>query len=249
VGDLAYFAAKDDSHGLELFRTDGTVEGTELVADLEPGTAGSNPQELWAYSPAGPLLFTAYDGEHGFEFWETTGTATTTHRVDDIVPGTVSSHPRGYQRAGSFVYFTADDGEHGRELWRLPIDRLSLTAADILCPKDVTALAEVGATGAVVDYPPAKALGAASGSSVTYSAASGSRFALGTTTVEASTSDASGTAVSCRFTVTVAEQPAPPEASRLLRVKPGCSCAGTETPLMALFLLGLLRRRGNVRGA
>jgi ELWxxDGT repeat protein len=34
---VAYFAADDDVHGNELWRTDGTESGTYLVKDIEPG--------------------------------------------------------------------------------------------------------------------------------------------------------------------------------------------------------------------
>ncbi len=41
LGDLALFMGYDDDHGYELWRSDGTVQGTTLVKDLWPGTNGS----------------------------------------------------------------------------------------------------------------------------------------------------------------------------------------------------------------
>ncbi|MBD2701869.1 hypothetical protein IC229_14560 [Spirosoma sp. BT702] len=39
VNGITYFFAKDDSHGVELWKTDGSTSGTQLVQDLNPGTA------------------------------------------------------------------------------------------------------------------------------------------------------------------------------------------------------------------
>lgn len=44
-----YFAATDETHGEELFSTDGTEAGTVLVKDLSPGTASSAPRQLMVF--------------------------------------------------------------------------------------------------------------------------------------------------------------------------------------------------------
>ena len=53
---MIYFAANDDVHGTELWRTDGTPQGTEMVVDLRPGgsTSSSNPAD---FVVAGDRLF------------------------------------------------------------------------------------------------------------------------------------------------------------------------------------------------
>ena len=51
---VVYFRANDGSHRIELWRTDGTPEGTSLVADLRPGVANAVPGEI---TIAGGSLF------------------------------------------------------------------------------------------------------------------------------------------------------------------------------------------------
>lgn len=59
LGAYVYFAANDGVSGLELWRTDGTSEGTTLVADLRAGADGSNPGNFTVIG--GKLFFTAFD--------------------------------------------------------------------------------------------------------------------------------------------------------------------------------------------
>ena len=68
VDGVLYFAASDGLHGLELWRSDGTVDGTQLVYDLAPGPASSSPGNLFANGER--LFFSALrDAESGFEPW------------------------------------------------------------------------------------------------------------------------------------------------------------------------------------
>jgi ELWxxDGT repeat protein len=86
-GNLMLFAAYDPEHGSELWRTDGTAEGTMLVADLYPGTfsslQGSNP-ELIAYH--GFVYFIALQPETGGVLFRSDGTAAGTSLVNAISP-------------------------------------------------------------------------------------------------------------------------------------------------------------------
>jgi ELWxxDGT repeat protein len=126
VGDRAYFTADDGVHGRELWRSDGTAAGTEMVADLRSGAASSSPQELTAFG--GVLVFAADDGVHGLEPWQTDGTPAGTHLIQDLAPGPLPSSPRAFTALGPFVYFVATDATTGFELWRLRLSPFQLFA-------------------------------------------------------------------------------------------------------------------------
>jgi ELWxxDGT repeat protein len=119
---LAFFAASTPEHGLELWATDGTSEGTRMVADIVPGPASSSPTELRDVD--GVLLFTASTPESGAEPWVTDGTEEGTRTLGEVYPGPAGSHPRSFTAVGDEVVFTAERPDVGREPFA--IDRASL---------------------------------------------------------------------------------------------------------------------------
>ncbi|HNX49849.1 MAG TPA: Calx-beta domain-containing protein [Thermoanaerobaculaceae bacterium] len=133
VGPHLLFVADDGTHGVELWRTDGTADGTTMVRDINPGVAGSNPGYLVdAYST---LYFAASDGLHGVELWRSDGTSEGTVMVSDVNPGPASSNPTDLALAGNQVFFLADDGVHGTELWAArvtPLPELSVGDAQVV---------------------------------------------------------------------------------------------------------------------
>lgn len=62
-----YFAATDGVHGVELWQSDGTPEGTFMVMDINPGEYSSNPGYFAAVDNT--LYFSANDGLHDTELW------------------------------------------------------------------------------------------------------------------------------------------------------------------------------------
>ena len=46
VNGTLYFTANDGVDGVELWKSDGTAAGTNLVKDLNPGSSSSNPLSL-----------------------------------------------------------------------------------------------------------------------------------------------------------------------------------------------------------
>ena len=130
-----YFAADDAVHGRELWKSDGTAEGTVLLRDLRPGEGyqfpygdgpyQSTPRELTNVN--GTLFFTADDGNSGTELWMTDGTAEGTVLVKDIAAGVADSYYGSYPNSSSpthltnvngTLFFAADEGVNGQELWK-----------------------------------------------------------------------------------------------------------------------------------
>ena len=72
-GGYFYFSANDGESGEELWRTDGTESGTELIVDVHQGENGSWP--WWFTSVGDKLYFTAWDGDQRqlWHYWDNPG--------------------------------------------------------------------------------------------------------------------------------------------------------------------------------
>jgi ELWxxDGT repeat protein len=132
LGSFSIFAADDGRYGRELWRSNGTADGTRLVRDINAGRVPfsadhacdlrtslglpSNPEGLLRYRNG--ALFTADDGGTGRELWWTDGTAAGTRRVIDLRPGGAGSAPHDLTVFRQLVYFIASVHGNGEALWR-----------------------------------------------------------------------------------------------------------------------------------
>ncbi|MCC6321334.1 MAG: hypothetical protein IT438_07860 [Phycisphaerales bacterium] len=115
AGDVAYFDAQHSVFGYELWRSDGTPEGTRLVVDAVPGSSSLNPLEI---VPLGEgVAFSGSDPATGQELWVSDGTAAGTRVVSDLVAGTGGAFPRGLASIGDKVVFTVYLNSTGEEPW------------------------------------------------------------------------------------------------------------------------------------
>ena len=122
VNGTLFFTANDGTTGRELWKSDGTTDGTVLVKDINPGLGGSNPTALTNVD--GRLVFQACEQQSGCEVWASDGTTAGTRLLADIEPGAASSSPSGFTRSGSLLYFSAQDLLEGRELRAVPLSAL-----------------------------------------------------------------------------------------------------------------------------
>ncbi len=97
----------------ELWKTDGTEEGTVLVKNIDP-EGSSSPHSFFPVGD-GTVLFVAYDAD-GSEPWVTDGTEAGTRQLKNISEEG-DSEPQHFARFGSVVYFDARSDLEGRELW------------------------------------------------------------------------------------------------------------------------------------
>ena len=97
--EIKFFGGNNGTNGLELWKTDGTAQGTVMVKDINPGALGAG-EDLGGFTQHnGAIYFAAYTPAAGYELWKTDGTAQGTVMVKDINPGTGGSEP------GQFVSF------------------------------------------------------------------------------------------------------------------------------------------------
>lgn len=109
-----FFVADDGVSGSELWKSDGTPEGTVRVADINPGPIGSEPSGLTVFG--NDLYFTALDEDDEFDLWKTDGTTAGTIRVFDADAAGVFEISQ-LTASGNRLFFTAYQSASGYELW------------------------------------------------------------------------------------------------------------------------------------
>ena len=124
---LLFFVA-DDDNGRELWSTDGTTSGTQMVKDIRPGypsTQNYNPYDGLTsdhlVALGNHVYFTADDGTNYTQLWKSDGTASGTVMVKNLYSGGGIVQHFGLTRVavlGNNIYYSANDGTHGTELWK-----------------------------------------------------------------------------------------------------------------------------------
>ena len=109
------FVAQTDK-GRELWKSDGTSEGTQLIRDIRVGEIGSWPHSFIVYKEW--LYFSANGGtDSGREIWKSDGIKHRTYQYNDLSPGLSSSDPRSFVVFKTHLFFSAFSTNYGRELW------------------------------------------------------------------------------------------------------------------------------------
>lgn len=113
---LMVFAANDGIAGRQLWRSDGTSAGTEVLAITNPFmTTAVEPGTVFGEH----YYFAADDGSSGLELWRTDATTAGTERFADINPtgGSITNDATEFVVFDERLFFAANDGISGRELW------------------------------------------------------------------------------------------------------------------------------------
>jgi ELWxxDGT repeat protein/VCBS repeat-containing protein len=114
-----FFTATDGTvagvgHGTELWKSDGTAAGTQLVTDIAAtGTASASPSNLLV---TGSMMYFAANDGAGIALWKTDGTASGTAIVKTIASGGPSS-PGNLYFANGLLYFRGTLSGDGIEPW------------------------------------------------------------------------------------------------------------------------------------
>jgi ELWxxDGT repeat protein len=122
VGSHLFFSGRDPVYGLEPWVTDGTPDGTHIIADIAPGTADSAPREFTATTDA--VYFSAGNPATGRELYQTDLAGTAARLVSDYVPGANGSAPEHLMALGNQLFYAALDAPG------LPLDTVGVAGSE-----------------------------------------------------------------------------------------------------------------------
>ncbi|MCW7462139.1 fibronectin type III domain-containing protein [Leptospira limi] len=118
VGNMIFFTNNSPTYGKEVWKTDGSIAGTSIVKDANPGVANHDPYIF--FSNGTNLFYGGRSAAEGIELWKSDGTASGTNLLFDIYPGSSNGMAGGIWTKpvlmGGINYFTANNGQI--ELWR-----------------------------------------------------------------------------------------------------------------------------------
>lgn len=109
-----YFAAEDSSHGVELWRYDGS--SAVLVEDIYSGSSDSDPDNFVVYNST--LYFQAENSANGMELWKVNPDGNSASLAADIDNGSGDGHWGHAVVHDGYIYFQGDDGSNGKNLYR-----------------------------------------------------------------------------------------------------------------------------------
>ena len=141
--------------GAELWKSDGTEAGTQLVKDIEPGFFGSTPMRL---TPVGDTLYFTAQGH----LWKTDGTTAGTVQVEDASGRLMTAGLTDID--GKLLFWSGNNNEHGLEPWT--------TDGTAACTRQIQDIAPGAASSATI-FPLGKVMAATAGQKVVFSADNG----------------------------------------------------------------------------
>lgn len=141
--DRLFMSISDINTGHQLWTSDGTTAGTQLLKTL---TTSYDSSFYWDYPDRymnGLFYFTVPSEATGYELWRSDGTSAGTIQLHVFPTLTASTTIRSLRSINGITFLEADDGVHGNELWRT-----DGTAAGTFLVNDFTA----GSEGSNIGY-------------------------------------------------------------------------------------------------
>jgi ELWxxDGT repeat protein len=121
--------------GRELWKSDGTAEGTVRLKRFNPpGLAFPSMGAKPLFAVGRRLFFVASDAGHTSALWKSDGTSEGTVIVKDIIAADALKFPRRMADVNGTLYFVADDGVHGAELWKSDGTAAGTVMVKDICP-------------------------------------------------------------------------------------------------------------------
>ncbi len=121
MNGVFYFSSNDGIHGRELWRSDGTEEGTWLVKDINPDTASANVNDIVV--SGNKIFFSANDGVNGQQLWVSDGTSDSTYMLSTSF-GFNAPAPSYITDVNGTAFFTVTSFNHKRSAmevgWNTP---------------------------------------------------------------------------------------------------------------------------------
>lgn len=103
--------------GDELWRSDGTVQGTYMVKkEIEPGMPFLMILNITALN--GKIYFIAYTMDYLIKPFVSDGTEQGTRILKELVPGGGSAYPNSFFSMGKDVYFISDGNSYASSFWK-----------------------------------------------------------------------------------------------------------------------------------
>lgn len=114
IGSSVYFAADDGKSGRELWRSDGTVAGTQLVHDLAPGAASAEVEQVTPFNGGVAFVAAAVSGDR--EVWWTDGTAGGLVQLSNLSVGGFQTSIKALHASSTHLFFAALEPLTGYEV-------------------------------------------------------------------------------------------------------------------------------------
>jgi ELWxxDGT repeat protein len=115
AGNTLFFGATHPTAGYELFKTDGTAGGVQLIKDINATAPNASSSLNYVTAVKNLVFFSARDGLSGTELWVSDGTASGTGMVIAGAGDFRSSNPFALANSNDVLYVTLDDPAVGQE--------------------------------------------------------------------------------------------------------------------------------------